>query len=190
MYKTIFNKLKNTNFNQFEKFIKYLLIEYGTSLNVNRFDIGNSIEYSLSKHLQKNNFLTRDFHNSKKIDISIENKEFSIKYSSCADIKLHNSNNCINKDCNFTDLLLLTPNNLWFITNETLNDYEINIEKYLVNTGDGLKLKRKLLTALNKKNYEYKIRIDLEIDKKKCKNNYTFKTFYNKAFQDFQELNK
>ena len=185
----IYNKLNKINFDDFEGFVKFLLKRYGTKINVNRFDIGNSIELCLADLLINNGIETIGHHNSPRIDISIENNNFSIKYSSSGNIKLHNSNNSLNNDLNFTDLLLLTPDKLWIITNESLQEYSINIkEDYLINTGDGLSLKRSLLTKLKKKNYKYLINIDIKINKKLCENKYCFKTFYERARKEYEEI--
>lgn len=184
----IYHKLNKIDYTYFEGFTKFLLLRYGTKININRFDIGNSIELSLTDLFLNNGLDTIGHHNSPRIDISIENHNFSIKYSSCGNIKLHNSNNNINSDFNFTDLLLLTPEKIWIITNESLQEYGINLkEKYLINTGDGLSVKRSLLTKLKKKNYKYLINVNIKINKKLRENKYCFKTFYEKAKNEYEE---
>ena len=116
--------------------------------------------------------------NSKRIDICIYNYELSIKYSKSGAITLHNSNSCINKDISFTDLLLLTPKKIYLITNEILRKKNIDINNYLKNTGDSLKLKRSLLTYLSQIQYEYMIDIDIQVNQEESKNTLCSKVFY------------
>ena len=111
------------NWKEFEivqRKIKYLLSEFGTSLRCNRFDIGNSIEFLLCNFFIECGFDIVPLHNKTRYDIRIENRSFSIKYSSSGNIKLHNSNNHTNTDMKFNDLILLTPDKLYIITHNSI----------------------------------------------------------------------
>lgn len=177
---TFWGKIKISNLTELENKIKYLLTEYGTKLPCNRFDIGNSIEFILGDHIRNIGYFVEELPNSKRIDLCINNNyNISIKYSSIGNITLHNSNSCINKDCKLTDLLLLTPSNLYLLTNNNLKENNIDINQYLINSGDSLKLKRNILKELEKKHFQYQLKIDINIDKKLCKNKLCSKVFYN-----------
>jgi hypothetical protein len=181
--------LKNidSHIEEFENFVKYILNEFGTSEPCNRFDIGNSLEFSLKDILEKMGFTVQELPNAKRIDLCI-NKTYkiSIKYSSTGDIKLHNSNNCSNTDMNMTDLLLITPDNLYLLTNENIKEYDVELVEYLKNTGDGLALKRSILNALNKKKFKYKYPINLAVNKSECKRRLCSKLFYEKVKEEFK----
>ena len=170
--------IKNSNLDYIDK-LKYLLNEFGTKEPCNRFDVGNVIEFIVSDFLTENGLKVEELPNAKRVDLCI-NKTYplSIKYSSTGDITLHNSNSCINKDNKMTDLLLLTLDGLYLITNKQLLIHNIDINNYLKNHGDSLKLKRTLLSILKKEDYPYYKKIDINIDKKKCKNRLTSKVFY------------
>ena len=71
------------------------------------------------------------------------------------------------------------------ITNEELIKKNINIQDYLDNKGDSLKLKRKILTTLNKNNYPYHYPINILHDKIACKNRLTSKVFYKQFLQEY-----
>ncbi len=179
---------ESNNFEDLEKKIKYILTEYGTKLSSNRFSVGISIEILLAKDMRERGFEIEELSNNKRIDLCI-NKMYniSVKYSKTGDIKIHNSLG-INKDMNFPNLLLLTSTDLYLITCNTLKTHNINIKNYLKNTGDGLKLKRKLLLELKSKGYKYRLSLDLLISD--CKNKSCVEVFVNKVMLDYNNLKK
>lgn len=170
--------------------IKYLLLQYGTGLACNRFDVGNSIEFIVKDILDSVGLDVIEQPNAKRIDMEIGGYGgLSIKYSSSANITLHNSNSSINKDNVMTDLLLLTPTHLYLITKKALLEHGIEINVYLKNTGDSLKMKRTLLTKLKQTNYPFIKPFNIEIDKTQRVNKLTSKVFYrvfNEEFKSYQ----
>lgn len=112
----LFQKIKNNDINNTYLLIEYILNEFGTKEPCNRFDVGNSIEYAIGDYLRSFNYNIKNLPNSKRIDLLIDEIfKISIKYSSTGDITLHNSNSQINKDMHFTDLLLITTDDLYLI---------------------------------------------------------------------------
>lgn len=185
----LWNHIKKGDLNNLQKRTKYLLQVYGTSLPCNRFDVGNSIEFLLVDFVTSLGFNVTKLPNAKRIDLCINGFfKLSIKYSSVGDITLHNSNSCINKDENMTDLILLTPTQLYLITNNNIKEVGINLSDYLVNTGDSLKLKRTLLTKLENIDFKYKCSLDIKIDRSTCQNKSCAEVFYQKAMEDFDKL--
>ena len=185
---SLWNSINAHDFIYFENFIKYILLEYGTSQPCNRFDIGNSLEFAICDELKSMGYEIDELPNAKRIDLCINNTyQLSIKYSSGGDITLHNSNSSINKDCTFTDLLLLTPKSLYLLTKDNIGSINIDINEYLVNTGDSLKLKRSLLTELDKLGFRFRKLIDLNIDKKNCRHQLCAKKFYEMAKMDYTQ---
>lgn len=185
----LWNHIIKGDLNNLQRRTKHLLQVYGTSLPCNRFDVGNSIEFLLEDFIASLGFSVTKLPNAKRIDLCINDSfKLSIKYSSVGDITLHNSNSCINKDENMTDLMLLTPTHLYLITNDNIQQTGINLNDYLVNTGDSLKLKRTLLTKLENINFKYKCPIDIKIDKSSCQNKSCAEVFYQKAMEDFDKL--
>lgn len=177
--KSLWNKLKQSNLTDMQNKIKYLLNEFGTFNACNRFDIGNSIEFIISDHLKSLDIDVIELPNAKKIDICLNNNyKLSIKYSSTGNITLHNSNGQTNKDCEFTDMLLITPSKIYLITNKILKKLKIDIKTYLINCGDSLKLNRKLLKHLESVSFPYQLNIDINVNKKECKNRLCSKLFY------------
>lgn len=161
-----------------KKRIEYVLHEYGTTLPCNRFTIGNFIEDLLRDFLEQIGHDARAEPNAKRIDVVIKNYgPLSVKYSSTSNIKLHNSNNSVNKDMTMTDLVLLTPKHMWLITNAALKSCGLDVNEFLKNTGDGLLLKRSILTAMQKVNYPYVMPVNLIHDKNTCKHNSTHTVF-------------
>jgi hypothetical protein len=204
----LWDKIKNfKNHNKYKNRIKYLLLKYGTKEPCNRFDVGNTIEFIIADLIKDVGFYVKELPNAKRIDLCINsNYNLSIKYSSVGDITLHNSNSCINKDNKLTDLLLLTSNKLYLITNiikinffifikvisedrkskiflshstnESLKKNKICINDFIKNTGDSLKLKRNILTKLEKINYPYYMDFNININKNFCENKLCSKLFY------------
>jgi hypothetical protein len=146
------NGLIMLDINSLKNPIEYLLEQFGTKEHCNRFDVGNTIEFIIGDYIKYCGFKVLELPNAKRFDIDIDNyKKLSIKYSSTGDITLHNSNSSINKDIEMKDTILLTPEKLYLITNTELCKNNININDYTKNTGDSLKLKRKILKELEKK---------------------------------------
>jgi hypothetical protein len=185
-----FNKLKN-NYKILllkKNKIEYLLNEFGTKEYCNRFDVGNCIEFIICEILNECGLEVDELPNAKRIDLNIKRyKKISIKYSSIGDITLHNSNSCINKDENMTDMLLITCNKIYLLTQNCLIKNKINIKEYLKNTGDSLKLKRKILKKIENINYPYIINFNININKKECKNRLTSKLFYKKMTEEYNK---
>lgn len=173
--------------NSLKRPIEYLLEQFGTKEPCNRFDVGNSIEFIIADYIKSCGFKVLELPNAKRYDICIYNyKKLSIKYSSAGDITLHNSNSSINKDIDMKDTILLTPAKLYLITNTELCKNNININDYTKNTGDSLKLKRKILTELEKKNYPYIYDINIKHEKEEGKNRLCSKIFYSKFKEEYK----
>ena len=189
VWSTIY-KNKN-NLDEYIKKIDYLMHEFGTSKQCNRFDIGNCIELIINEFLQLIGFDVEHLPNAKRIDLCLNKKyKISIKYSSGGEITLHNSNSSANRDETMHDLLLLTPDYLYLITNSELLKNNIDIKEYIHNAKDSLKLKAKLLTKLKEINYPYFIECKLNIDKKNCKNRSCYEVFYDTVMKDYIKLNE
>ena len=189
VWSTIY-KNKN-NLDEYNKKIEYLMHEFGTSKQCNRFDIGNCIELIINDFLKSIGFDVEHLPNAKRIDLCLNKKyKISIKYSSGGEITLHNSNSSANRDETMHDLLLLTPDYLYLITNSELLKNNIDIKEYIHNAKDSLKLKAKLLTKLKEINYPYFIECKLNIDKKKCKNRSCYEVFYETVMKDYIKLNE
>ena len=172
-------KLKTQDKTDYKRLMIHLLEEYGTSLYCNRFAIGNAHEYAIEDIVRATGLTVENLQNSERVDLNI--KEFgrlSIKYSSTGDIKLHNSNNVANKDMSIVDTLLVTPTHWWILTEAEMLKVGIDVKGYLKNTGDGLQLKRTLLTELFRKNYSHVFAHSIAVDKKKCKHKETSRVFY------------
>jgi hypothetical protein len=183
---SLWNNISKCDIRKYITKIEYLLKEFGTKELCNRFDVGNTIEYILGDLIRSLGYKVEQLPNAKRIDLCIADKfKLSVKYSSVGDITLHNSNSCINQDENISDLLLLTPTRLYLITKSELSNLEIDIKKYIKNTGDSLKLRRSLLTKLEKINYPYIIGIELNIDKSKCKNRLCSQVFYSSFEKEY-----
>lgn len=166
--------------------IEYLFEQFGTKVPCNRFDVGNTIEYIFVNYIRTCGFKVSESPNAKRYDMDIDNyKKLSIKYSSTGDITLHNSNSCINKDFDMKDTILLTPEKLYLITNTELCKININIKYYIKNAGDSLKLQRKILKELEKKNYRYIFDINIKHNKKEGKNRLCSKIFYSKFIEEY-----
>ena len=167
----VMKRLECANKGEFKRVYQNLMLEFGTSLHCNRFPIGNCIEYAIVDLTKEIGFPVIGHQNAKRIDIEIEGfGQFSIKYSSGGNIKLHNSNNQSNKDISMCDTLLVTPTTWWFLRPQEIENIGISLNDYLKNTGDGLELKSSILTALKKKKYPFMFEFDISVDKSECKN--------------------
>ena len=174
----------------FQKEIEYLLHQFGTKEPCNRFDVGNCIELIVGKMLVSIGFDIITLPNARRVDLSIMNyKQISIKYSSCGNITLHNSNSCINNDIVMTDTLIVTPDKLYLINVNELAKYNINIQDYLKNASDSLKLKRSLLTRLKHENYSYMLNIRIQYDKTICKNRLCYQLYYKQFLKEYNNIN-
>ena len=166
--------------------VSYLLQEFGTILPCNRFDVGNCIEFIINDAMKGNGFEISELPNANRVDVDIQNyKQLSIKFSSSGDITLHNSNSSINTDLTMKDTILLTKTKLYLITNEELKNRNIDIENFIKNSGDSLKLKRSILNELKKSKYPYVCDIDIIYDKKKCKNRLCSKVVYEQFKKEY-----
>lgn len=173
------HKLKTQDKTEYKRLMLHLLEDYGTSLYCNRFAVGNCHEYAIEDLVRATGLTVENLQNSERVDLNI--KEFgrlSIKYSSTSDIKLHNSNNSSNKDMSMVETLLVTPTHWWILTMEEMEKVGVNVKDFLKNTGDGLQLKRSILTELSRKNYPHVFAHSIEVDKKKCKHKETSRVFY------------
>lgn len=172
-------KLKNQDKTEYKKLMLHILEDYGCALHCNRFAIGNCHEYAIEDIVRATGLTVQNLQDAVRVDLNI--KEFgriSIKYSSTGDIKLHNSNNVANKDMSMVDTLLVTPTDWWILTTAEMAKVGLDVKEYLKNSGDGLQLKRTILTELTKKKYPHRFAHSIEIDKKKCKNKETSRVFY------------
>ena len=183
--RTFWYNLRQAPLKNFVSRTKYILSEWGTTEPCNRFDIGNSIEILLGQMIENEcNYKVKQLPNAKRIDMCIEDEyPLSIKWSRTGDITLHNSNSCINKDVHMTDLLLLEPEYMWLITNNNLKEVGIDVNAYLVNKGDSLKLKRSILTQLHKKEFKYKRDVDLVVSE--CKHRLCAELFLKQAMLEY-----
>jgi hypothetical protein len=159
--------------------IQYILNEFGTFQMCNRFTVGNSIEFIIADFLEELGYSVNVVSSTKRFHLCINGLyKLAIKFSSTGYITVHNSNSCINKDEEISDMLLITIGNIYLITKDALTNYNINYKEYTKNTGDSLKLKRSILKTLHEKNYPYIIQCDLEINRKTCKNRSVSEMFY------------
>lgn len=187
----LWNFIENIDKENYINKIKYILLEFGTKECCNRFDVGNSIEYIICEMMNSVGLNVEECPNAKRIDLILNKKyKLSVKYSSVGDITLHNSNSCANTDLNMTDLLLLTPTELYLITNLELAKHGIDIKVFLKNKEDSLKLNRKILKILKTKNYPYIINFDITVDKNLCKNRLCSKIFYNSIMAEYNSIIK
>lgn len=176
--------------NKFIFQIEYLLNEFGTKMPCNRFDVGNCIEYIIVDYLKKCKLKVEHTPNARRNDIIINNElQISIKYSSVGNITLHNSNSHINTDLKCNKILLLTNTNIYLIIPILIiNEYNIDFNKYLINTGDSLKLKRSILKILEKNKYKYILNIHINVNKQNCKNRLCSELFYKNFKREIKKL--
>ncbi len=168
------------------KKIKYILSEFGTTNACNRFDVGNCIEFFIGDMLKNAGAVVRELPNAVRIDLQINNHYgVSIKYSGTRSgtVVLHNSNGHANDDVSMVDLLLLTKNELWLITEEQVLNYGYDVRMYLDSKPDCLKLRKSLLTALRKVDYPWKMSFDLTVEQ--CHNKLTSKILYDHVIRKF-----
>ena len=169
------------------KKIKYVLSEFGTTNACNRFDVGNCIEFFIGDMLKNAGAVVRELPNAVRIDLQINNHYgVSIKYSGTRSgtVVLHNSNGHANDDVSMVDLLLLTKNELWLITEEQVLNYGYDVRMYLDSKPDCLKLRKSLLTALRKVDYPWKMSFDLTVEQ--CHNKLTSKILYEHVLRKFE----
>lgn len=177
--KELWRKLNNTDISLFQRRCKYLLKEFGTINRCNRFDVGNCIEFFLADWIKLSDLNVENEPNAPRIDLNIPSYgKISVKYSSTGDIKIHNSLGP-NKDIDIHTTLILTPKRIYLISDNLIKEVGIELNSYLKNTGDGLSLKRSLLTKLDKNKYFYKKDIDISINKTECKNRICAELVYN-----------
>lgn len=186
---SFFQLFGSLDFKEFEDTCKFVLEEYGTTKACNRFDVGNCIEFAFADLLEINNtFIVTRLPNAKRWDLGIEGYgKYSIKYTSTGDIKLHNSLG-ENKDMVMKDTFVITPSSIILLSTDALEQLNITLEHYLVNKGDGLTLKRKLLKDLKNLNYPYMHNIDIFYDKNKCKHKQCAEVVYQDAKRRMREI--
>ena len=171
--------LKGADKTKYKTIMNHLMTEFGTALHCNRFAIGNSNEYAIADLVSSTGLKVTEMQNATRVDQSVEGLgEYSIKYSSSGDIKLHNSNNTANTDMSMHDTLLVTPDEWWFLRPSEMSAVGVDFKLYLKNTGDGLTLSRSILTKLKQASYTNFFTFDTKIDKKSCKNKETSRIFY------------
>jgi len=159
--------------------MRHLMTEYGTALHCNRFAIGNCNEYAIADVVRGTGLKVTEMQDATRVDQEVVGLgKYSIKYSGSGDIKLHNSNNVANTDTIMHNTLLVTPDEWWYLTLEEMSLVGVDYKLYLKNTGDGLSLKRTILTALKHKGYKHFCHFDIAVDKKQCKNKETSRVFY------------
>ena len=84
----VWQKIQDQNKEEYDKLMKYLLAEYGTSLHCNRFAIGNCHEYAICDLVKGTGLEVCLYQDAKRIDIEIlKFGRISIKYSSGGNIK-------------------------------------------------------------------------------------------------------
>jgi hypothetical protein len=172
-------RLLDADKSKYLKLMKHLMTEFGTALHCNRFAIGNCNEYAIADLVRGTGLKVTEMQDASRIDQEIAGLgKYSIKYSGSGDIKLHNSNNMANTDTTMHNTLLVTPDEWWYLTLEEMSLVGVDYKLYLKNTGDGLSLKRTILTALKHKGYRHFFHFDIAVDKKQCKNKETSKVFY------------
>ena len=171
--------LKEADKSEYIRVMRYMMLEFGTSLYCNRFAIGNSHEYAIGDLVRITGLNVTETQNAARVDQSVEGLgKYSIKYSSGGDIKLHNSNNSSNRDMAIHDTLLVTPKEWWFLRESEMAAHGVHVKSYLKNTGDGLSLKASVLTALKGAKYPHHFLYDISVDKTKCKHKETSRVFY------------
>lgn len=178
------NTVRYGNKNQCKYQIEKILSIYGTKLYCNRFDVGNMIEYSIGDYFHLLGYHTVETPNCVRFDIDVSDiGKFSIKYSSCGDITLHNSNRHLNRDVSMQNTILITDTEWWLLLPEYIEQqFFIKIADFTKNHSDSLSLQRKILNVLKSNHYPYWFPFVLENDKKKCLNRPCSKDLYHMLF--------
>jgi hypothetical protein len=167
---TFWTKMRDVDKTAYKRIIQTLMMEYGTALPCNRFGIGNCNEYAIADVIRSTGLIVEELQNAKRVDIRVRDfGDFSLKFTTVASVKLHNSLGA-NTDMTLTDTLLVTPTEWWYLTQTEIAKHGLTISDYLKNNGDGLTLNLKLLKELKKRSYPWVFACDLELDKSKCKN--------------------
>jgi hypothetical protein len=174
---TLFAALLLADKTMYLKRVQYMMQEFGTSLQCNRFDIGNTHERLIADVITQVGCNVSLLTNAKRVDICVNDIEFSIKYSGSSNIRLHNSLGT-NRDVTVTNTLLVTPTEWWFLDMAKIAECGVNINDYLVNKSDCLELKRSILAALHRASYPYTFELDLEVSSDVCKHRPTYEIFY------------
>mgnify|MGYP001564831219 CR=1 FL=1 len=174
---------------EFTSKYRHIMNEIGTKLPCNRFLTGNILEELVANLAISSGYDVEHLPNAKRIDLIIKGYGgVSVKYNGSGDIRLHNSNGCINKDENVVTTLIVTPKSIYLIVIDELEKHNINIRDYIKNSGDSLNLKSKILKDVWKSNYPFKIDYDLNIDKNKCKNRECHKIVFEKLMEEYNKL--
>lgn len=174
-------RLKTADKTFYQKLMRHLFLEYGTTLHCNRFPIGNCNEYAIADVVRKTGLTVEEHSNAKRIDLDVkEFRPFSIKYTSGGDAILHNSQRKTNTDLTMHDTLIVTPSQWWFLAPSVIKEYNIDLTKYIKNNGDSLVLKLSVLKDLQKMKYPYFFEFDISIDKKQCKHKEISRVLYEK----------
>lgn len=152
--------------------IEKILNIYGTKLYCNRFDVGNMIEYSIADYFCSLGYTTVGTPNCVRFDIVVSSiGKFSVKYSSCGDITLHNSNRHCNRDMTMKNTILITNTEWWLLLPEYVEQVMgVHIGDFIKNRSDSLSLRRQMLNVLKNKDYPYWFPFLIEHDKNQCLN--------------------
>lgn len=165
---TFTSLLRTSNKRLYQLRMKCMMDEFGTFNACNRFDVGNVHERFVADVIETLGHSVSVHSHAKRIDIIVDEAlEYSIKYSSTGDIKLHNSLGT-NKDMRMKPTILVTMDEWWVLDELEMQKVDVDVTNYLVSKGDGLALKRSILTALRKAGYPHIIDVDLQIDRKSC----------------------
>jgi hypothetical protein len=174
-------RLKAADKTAYQKLMRHLFLEYGTSLHCNRFPIGNCNEYGIADVVRKTGLTVEEHANAKRIDLDVkEFRPFSIKYTSGVEAILHNSQRKTNTDMTMHDTLIVTPSQWWFLAPSVIKEYGVDLTKYIKNNGDSLALKLSILTELKKVKYPHYFNFDISVDKSQCKHKEISRVIYDK----------
>jgi len=176
--------------------IRHILTGFGTKNRCNRFDIGNTIEATMCKLLSKVGGNVVHLPHEKGVDIKFTHGDedifISVKYSKVGDIKLMNSNNrtTLDNTSTFHPMLLLTPDYVYFMTMPSLLKQltlteDVFRSTYLKCTGDGLIMKRSLITQLNRTSYAMKHPFDINCNDDICQHRHCSELFYTAVKDEF-----